>query len=127
MDLMDVPGRIAAAVDTVRTAGGLFGYLHGSQADGTARPGSDIDIAVFFGRRDLVASDILLPPGVDLLVLDTAPLELAGRIAAKGSPLFEANSAARVDWEASTRKIYFDEKPRFERSHREFLEAVRHG
>lgn len=34
---------------------------------------------------------------------------------------------ARVRWEARTRRIYSDEKYRIDRSHREFLEAVRRG
>jgi hypothetical protein len=38
--------------------------------------------------------------------------------------LFEDDPAARVRWVAQTRKIWLDERPRFERSHREFLEAV---
>lgn len=68
-----------------------------------------------------------VPPGVDLLVLDTAPLELAGRVAVDGLLLFDDAPAERVRWVATTRKIWFDERPRFERAHREFLESVRRG
>jgi len=32
--------------------------------------------------------------------------------------------AARVHWEAMTRKIYFDELPRITRAHREFAAAL---
>jgi hypothetical protein len=35
-----------------------------------------------------------------------------------------AQSVARVRWEATTRRIYFDELPRITRSHREFAAAV---
>ena len=52
-----------------------------------------------------------MPPGVDLLVLDHAPLELAGRVAARGRLLFDDDPVSRVRWEATTRKIYFDELP----------------
>lgn len=123
----DTDHRLEAAVDVLRSHGAQFGYLHGSRAAGRARDDSDIDVAAFFGRRDVVASDVLLPRGVDLLVLDTAPLELNGRVSAAGRLLFEADRAARVRWEATTRKIYFDERPRLERAHREFLDSVRHG
>jgi hypothetical protein len=64
---------------------------------------------------------------VDLLVLDHAPLELAGRVAMRGKLLFETDRPARVAWEATTRKIYLDELPRITRSHKEFSEAVRRG
>ena len=38
--------------------------------------------------------------------------------------LFEDDPVARVRWEATTRKIYFDELPRLTRAHREFAAAV---
>ncbi|WP_147919074.1 nucleotidyltransferase domain-containing protein [Ruania zhangjianzhongii] len=122
-----VRAAIAEAVEELRAHRAQFAYLHGSQASGYAAAGADVDVAAFFAREDLLASDLVLPRSVDLLVLDTAPLEIAGRIAATGRLLFEADAVARVRWEAMTRKIYFDERPRFERAHREFLESVRHG
>ena len=60
-------------------------------------------------------------------MLNTAPPELAGRVSVEGRLLFEDDAVARVRWEATTRKIYFDELPRIERSHREFLRSVRRG
>lgn len=111
----------------LRRHGAVFAYLHGSRADNAARPTSDIDIAAYFGGQQPEAFEILLPAGVDLLVLDNAPLELAGRIALRGKLLFETDRARRVAWEATTRKIYLDELPRITRAHREFAEAVRRG
>jgi uncharacterized protein len=64
--------------------------------------------------------DVPLPPGVDLLVLSGAPLELAGRVALEGILLFDDDPVARVHWLAQTRKIHFDVRPRIDRSHREF-------
>ena len=55
---------------------------------------------------------------------DRAPLELAGRVAMEGVTLFDDDSPARVEWLARTRKIYSDERYRFERAHREFAESV---
>ncbi len=114
----------AEAVAVLRQAGARFAYLHGSRASGQSRTDSDIDIAAYFGGRPPNSFDVLLPPGVDLLVLDDAPLELAVRVAAGGRLLFEDDQVARVRWEAMTRKIYFDELPRIARSHREFAAAI---
>ena len=114
----------AEAVAVLRQAGAHFAYLHGSRASGQSRADSDIDIAAYFGGRPPNSFDVLLPHGVDLLILDDAPLELAGRVAVGGRLLFEDDQVARVRWEAMTRKIYFDELPRISRSHREFAAAV---
>jgi predicted nucleotidyltransferase len=112
------------AVAMLRQAGARFAYLHGSRATDRYRPESDIDIAAYFGGQPPQSFDILLPHGVDLLILDDAPLELAGRVAVSGKLLFEDDQIARVRWEAMTRKIYFDELPRITRAHREFAAAV---
>lgn len=115
---------IAEAVAVLRQAGAHFAYLHGSRAAGQHRADSDIDIAGYFGGRPPNSFDVLVPPGVDLLVLDNAPLELAGRVATSGRLLFDDDEVTRVRWEATTRKIYFDELPRIIRAHREFAAAV---
>jgi hypothetical protein len=60
-------------------------------------------------------------------VLNDAPLEFKGRIAAEGTLLFEIVDEGSVEWVSTTRRIYFDERYRFERFHREFLETVAHG
>jgi len=123
---MDEPLEVvtAEAITALRQAGARFAYLHGSRATGQSRASSDVDIAAYFGGRPPNSFDVLLPPGVDLLILDDAPLELAGRVAVGGRLLFEDDQVARVRWEALTRKIYFDEQPRIARSHREFAAAV---
>jgi uncharacterized protein len=125
--MADVATRTAEAIEALRHHGAVFAYLHGSRATNTPRPNSDIDIAAYFGGRRPQACEVLLPSGVDLLVLDDAPLELAGRVALHGQLLFETDRQARVVWEATTRKIYLDELPRITRAHREFAEAVRRG
>ena len=114
----------AGAVAVLKQAGARFAYLHGSRATGQNLDNSDVDIAAYFGERPPNSFDVLLPPGVDLLVLDDAPLELAGRVAIGGRLLFEDDQVARVRWEATIRKIYFDELPRITRAHREFAAAV---
>jgi predicted nucleotidyltransferase len=120
----EVDSRIADATEALRQHGAVFAYLHGSRASGTADAQSDVDIAAYFDEPHPEAFEVLLPVGVDLLVLNHAPLELAGRVALRGKLLFERDRDARVVWEATTRKIYFDELPRLNSAHRDFAEAV---
>lgn len=112
----------------LRSQGAVFAFLHGSQVSGAATERSDVDVAAWFGRPvDSWVVAARLPGRVDLLVLDTAPLELAGRVAQHGRLLFEDDPAARVRWQATTRKIYLDELPRRDQARRDFVEALRRG
>ena len=111
----------------LRAAGARFALLHGSRITGSPPPDSDVDVAAWWVSGAPAAFEVLLPAGVDLVVLNGAPLELAGRIAVHGTILFDDDPPARVRWVASTRKIYADERPRMLRSHREFAESVRRG
>jgi predicted nucleotidyltransferase len=119
----EVP-QAAAITGVLRSAGARFAFVFGSRARGETHRDSDTDIAAFFGAQAPQAYEVLVPPGVDLLVLDDAPLELAGRVAMEGVLLFDDAPEDRVAWLARTRKIYADERYRFERAHREFAHAV---
>jgi uncharacterized protein len=124
--MVELDGRLLQViVGALRDAGASFAFIHGSTARGAARVDSDIDVAAWWAVDPLRSFDVLLPPRVDLLVLNEAPLELAGRVAVEGVLLFDDDPPARVHWLAQTRKIYFDERPRIERSHREFAESLR--
>jgi predicted nucleotidyltransferase len=101
-----------AIVRSLRAAGARFAFLHGSQVAGTAREDSDIDVAADFGGADPAPWDVDVPPRVDLVVLDRAPLELAGRVALHGELLFDDDPPARVEWQARTRLMYLDEEAR---------------
>jgi predicted nucleotidyltransferase len=123
----DLAGKLAATEAALRAAGAAFAFVHGSVADGTARAESDLDVAAWWEHDAPPSFAVDLPSGVDLVVLNTAPLELAGRIAVSGQLLFDTAPEHRVRWQATTRKIYFDELPRLTRAHHEFLESVRRG
>lgn len=122
------PDLLDALVEQLRDAGARFAFVHGSRAEGRHRPESDTDVAAWFGRDvDPFELEAHLPAGVDLLVLDDAPLELAGRVAMHGRLLFEADPAQRVEWQATTRKIFLDERFRVERSRADFAGSRRDG
>lgn len=95
----------------LREAGAIFAFLHGSRADGAHHATSDIDVAAWFGRR-VGAWEVPMPDRVDLLVLDTAGLELAGRVAQRGVLLFDDDPPTRVAWQADTCKRYLSDEPR---------------
>ena len=124
---MEADALLADAVERLRRAGASFAFLHGSRATGAARPDSDVDLAAWWPDSAPQAFEVELPNGVDLLVLNRAPLELAGRVAASGQLVLDDDPTARVRWLATTRKIYSDEQPRLQRAHREFLESRSHG
>lgn len=122
------PDESAVAV-ALRHAGALFAMVHGSRASGTrVRPDSDLDVAAWWGGGAPHEWDVELPDGVDLLVLDRAPLWLAARIALHGRLLYEDDPPARVRWQADTLRIWLDERPylrqRQRQRQREWREAV---
>lgn len=118
------PSEHAAVIEALRANGARFAYLFGSREHGGAGESSDLDVAAWWGAEVPDAWTVELPDDVDLLVLDRAPLELAGRVAARGRLLFEDDPPARVEWEAMTRKIWFDEKPRTDEARRVALTAM---
>lgn len=117
---------VEQARQVLEQAGVDFALLFGSQADGTARLDSDVDIA-FWGPANLDDWDLRarLPGTVDLVDLRRAPDHLAGRIALTGVVIIDANPAARVRWQADTRKRYLDEEFRRRQFRHDFARA--HG
>ncbi len=110
----------------LRGSGARFAFVHGSVARGGQRSSSDLDVAAWFGgTADEDELRSRLPDRVDLLMLDDAPLELAGRVAQHGVLLFDDDPTARVAWQATTRKIFLDERPRVETARRDFAASRR--
>ncbi len=123
----DIDDVLASSIESLRRSGATFGFLFGSRAAGTDRAGSDIDVAAFWATDPPASWEISLDDQIDLLVLNDAPFELQGIVATRGVLLFDDDPASRVHWQATTRKIYSDERPRRERARREYLDAVAHG
>jgi predicted nucleotidyltransferase len=103
-----------------RQAGVVVAYLFGSRATATHRDDSDADVAVLLdGGLGLLDQEALADrlaralgvPGVDLIVLDTASLELQGRVVQEGRAIFSADEPRRVAFEVATRSRYFDFVP----------------
>lgn len=97
-------------------------YVFGSVARGTARPSSDVDVAVLFvrkspGRLDgprLALEGTLeraLGRRVDLIELNQAPVDLRTRVLRHGRLLFERDRSARIAFEVQTRNEAFDLAP----------------
>lgn len=124
---MDDEGIRQGVAERLRASGAAFALVFGSRARGDHQDESDLDVAAWWPVDPPNSWDVEVPARVDLVVLNGAPLELAGRIALEGDVLFDDDPPARVRWVATTRKIWLDEKPRFERAHREYLEAAARG
>ncbi|MFW6067482.1 MAG: type VII toxin-antitoxin system MntA family adenylyltransferase antitoxin [Myxococcota bacterium] len=104
-------------------------YLFGSVARGTARPNSDVDVAVLLARAPAsklsaqpfaLEDDLraLIGRPVQIVVLNTAPADLAFRVLREGKLLLDRDPAARARFEVRTRNEYFDLKPFLDRYRR---------
>jgi hypothetical protein len=114
-------------ITALRASGAAFAFVFGSRARGDAVASSDLDVAAWWPKDPPDNWSVGVPDGVDLVVLNSAPLELAGRVALEGEILFDDDPGAQVRWTATTRKIWLDERPRFEAAHRLYLESAARG
>lgn len=97
-------------------------WLFGSQARGTARRESDVDVAVLFARdpaptligagSDLAAElEHALGRPVDLVVLNRASADLVHRVLTDGVLVCDRDRAARISFEVRKRAEYLDFVP----------------
>jgi len=97
-------------------------YLFGSIACGSARADSDVDVAILYSTApeaslegiplDLEAElekQLALP--VQVVVLNTAPVDLVHRVLRDGRLLIDIDPSARIRFEAKARNEYFDLLP----------------
>jgi predicted nucleotidyltransferase len=95
-----------------------------------ARPDSDADIGLLFSSPPestldaqpfAVAADLeaLLGCPVDLVVLNTSPVDLVHRVLRDGILLVENDRSARVAFEVRARDQYFDLLPHLQRYRRQ--------
>jgi predicted nucleotidyltransferase len=97
----------------------VFAYLFGGYGRrGRAGPLSDVDIAVYLdptvdainAKLDLIGkvSEALDSDEIDLVILNTAPLSLAGRVQHGGQILVDKNPETRHVYESLIRRQFAD-------------------
>ncbi len=119
----------AAAVETrlrnlfeVHAEGVAAAYLFGSVARGSTHAASDVDVGVLFKEppastlssramrlEGVLERELGLP--VQLVALNTAPVDLAIRVLRAERLLLDGDSSARIRFEVKTRNEYFDLEP----------------
>lgn len=120
-----IPPEESSVCTALRRAGARFALVHGSRVtEQAARVDSGLDVGAWWGEGAPQPWEVDVPDGVDLVVLDHAPLWLAGRIALEGRLLFDDDPPARVRWQADTRRIWLDERPYLLERQREWRDAV---
>jgi uncharacterized protein len=113
-------------------------YLFGSQATGNSTALSDMDFAVLLSptaetpgeTQAALISDLMLVLGrsdIDVVILNTAPVLLRERAISRGRLIYCSNAVARVRFETSTRREYFDTEPLREVQDRALLDRLARG
>jgi predicted nucleotidyltransferase len=96
----------------------LFAYLFGGLATGRVHPLSDVDLAVYLTDTGDLAlyklslfenvTDALGTAELDLVVLNTAPISIAGRVLQNRRLLVDKDPFKRHAWESLTLRQFFD-------------------
>jgi predicted nucleotidyltransferase len=100
----------------------IAAYLYGSEARGTARESSDIDIGILFESEpeptlagqpfELEARlETKLGRPVQVVALNCASADLIHRVLRDGVLLLETDRSARIRFEVRARNEYFDLEP----------------
>lgn len=116
-----------------RQHGVVVAYIFGSRASGTARPDSDLDLAVLVDGAPSAATAVgaladalerVTGTTVDVVDLDRASIELRGKVAQEGALLLSDDEPRRVAFEVDARNRWFDFRPMLEATTRGFLDRV---
>jgi hypothetical protein len=122
MDRAETLDRLRALL-AGRPEGIVCAYLFGSLARGEDRADSDVDLAVLLageppatleeglGLSTAAALERSLGRAVDLVVLNTAPVDLVHRVLRDGVLLLDTDAAVRIRFEVAARNAYFDLLP----------------
>ena len=132
----DLESRLAGLGDAISAATPdvQFAYLFGSVATGARTPLSDIDIAVFATPgTDRHAAQLAVAraaarqlgtDAIDVVLLNTAPVSLAGRVLGSRRVLLDRDPFARHRYESATARLFQDF---LIREHRVLTERAAHG
>jgi len=89
-------------------------YLHGSQASGSARPDSDLDLAILvphgWSQERLGEALDALPPEADVQVLNDAPARFRARVVQHGKLLDVTDTTALARFQAYSILESYDEE-----------------
>lgn len=112
----------------------LFAYLFGSAATGRLNSRSDVDIAIYVApgadghtaRLSVAraAARHLGTDAIDVVLLNTAPVSLAGRVLGTRRVLFDRDPFARHRYESLTARMFQDFRIR---EHRMLAQRRAHG
>lgn len=96
----------------------IFAYLFGGLAKGDIHPLSDIDLAVYLKYTNEVAAyklqlfnkitDAIGTSEMDLVILNTSPISLTGRILQSGKVLVDKEPFSRHAFESLNLRKFFD-------------------
>jgi hypothetical protein len=118
----DLDVQLEGFAEAAASEGVVAAYLFGSEARGEARPSSDVDLAVLFAQlppatlahpavRLAGEMERRLGRPVDVVVLNTAPVDLVHRVLRDGRLLLDRDPSRRIGFEIKARNDYFDLLP----------------
>ena len=128
-----------AAPDAFEGEPVAFAYLFGSHAAGTATDRSDVDVAIHLTTGSVedpldvrlrLAGRLERAIGsgpVEVVVLDAAPISLAGRVRQHGRPFHVADEITHVRWASLVSRMFHDFRVHEERGARERLARLAEG
>jgi uncharacterized protein len=117
----DAPTRIPLVKKVISEDDNIvFAYIFGGLASGNLKPLSDMDIAVYLRETDSLAeykldlfhriTGAFGSNELDLVILNTAPVSIAGRILQNKQILADKNPLSRNSFESVTLRKFFDFK-----------------
>jgi len=110
-------------------------YLFGSRASGDTTPESDYDFGVLVEEGSDAAcrhemahelGQVVGHSGVDVVVLNKAPIELAFNVIATGRLLYERDMVTCVEFEAKTMSRYGDYLPVLRQQREDIMREAGH-
>jgi uncharacterized protein len=117
----DILQRFSALKDVLlRDDNVIFAYLFGGLAKGKVMPLSDVDIAVYLSQMEALSeykmrlftdiTNILGTDEIDLVILNTAPVSISGRVLQNKQVLVDKVPFQRHAYESLTLREFFDFK-----------------
>jgi predicted nucleotidyltransferase len=116
--MLDLEDAIRETVQILDTAPVEFAYLFGSMASGQQTRFSDVDLAVHLEEgADVIQqtmdlydriSKVFEPVKLDLIILNSAPISLSGRILTKSRLIYDRAPFRRHIYESLTLRMFWD-------------------